>query len=102
MLRPEWEKKIPTRAQHGEHLALPLREAIFLSSEVFIWPILYSPHSPLIIISSYIVGQIASVFVLPVKLYADADTVPPVIFPLVSSLLFSFTNVHCPARVPCL
>jgi hypothetical protein len=96
-------KKISTIVQLDEHLALPFREAISLPSEVFICTILSSPHSPLIVMSLYIVGQIISVLVLPVKLYADTDTVPPVIFPLVSSpLLFSFTNLHCPANVPCL
>jgi hypothetical protein len=103
ILRPEWEKKISTRAQLDEHIALPLREAICIPSKVFICTILSSPHCPLIVISSYIVGQIISALVLPVKLYAEADTVPPAIFPLVSSpLIFSFTNVHCPASVPCL
>jgi hypothetical protein len=81
-------KKLSKEFQLGEHLALPLREAICLPSEVFICTTLFSTHSPLRILSSSIVGQIIPVLVLPVKLYADADTVPPVIFPLVYPIPF--------------
>ena len=82
-----------------EHLALPLREAICLLSEVFICPILSSPHSLIendVIIYCRTNHKIRLVS-LPVRLYDVADTVPPVIFPLVSSYFFHclIPNVHC-------